>query len=72
MNLTYEPVFSPSNFWFGEHALLTLIMVGVLVVSFLVVSLVMLWAPSLPFPNRRGEDDAPKQTPKQKKGKKKR
>jgi len=68
MNLTYEPVFSPSNFWFGEHALLTLIMTGVLLVSFLVVSLVMLWAPSMPFPNRKGGDE---DAPKQKKDKKK-
>ena len=69
MNLTYEPVFSPSNFWFGEHALLTGIMVAVLLVSFLVIALVMFWAPSLPFPNRRDEE---KETPKKKKAKKKR
>ena len=56
MNLTYEPVFSPSNFWFGEHALLTGIMVVVLMVAFLTIALVMLWAPSMPFPNRKEDN----------------
>ena len=44
-------------------------MVAVLVISFLAVSLVMLWAPSMPFPNRRDEKE---EVPKQKKNKKKR
>lgn len=69
MNRTYEPVFSPSNFMFGEHALLTGIMVAVLMVSFLTIALVMFWAPSMPFPNRKSEDE---NAPKQKKSKKKR
>ena len=44
----------------GEHALLTGIMVVVLVGAFLTVSLVMLWAPSRPFPGHKEETDEPR------------
>ena len=44
----------------GEHSLLTAIMVIVLLGAFLTISLVMLWAPSHPFPGHKEAADQPR------------
>ncbi len=51
----------------GEHSLITAIMVVLILGAFLTISLVMLWAPSRPFPGYN--EDAkprPKQSPERK------
>ncbi|CAN5876743.1 hypothetical protein BH24DEI2_BH24DEI2_21380 [soil metagenome] len=47
----------------SEHALLTGIMIFVILSAVVTISLVMLWAPSRPFPGYKG--DAAKPGPKQ-------
>ncbi len=51
----------------GEHSLITAIMVVLILGAFLTISLVMLWAPSRPFPSPKKESEPrPDQSPKQK------
>lgn len=44
----------------GEHFLFSLLMTLLLLGSFTIISLVMLWAPSTPFPMEK--DPAPQET----------
>ena len=55
----------------GEHALLTGIMVTLILGAVLVISLVMLWAPSRPFPDAKKKADMPRpdSSPKEKSAK---